>query len=121
MTYRIERLSCGIAFVFDGKPDEKVRTCLKSAGFRWSPGAGHWWRRQVVPYADLSLHIDKLLHPGRPDGTCWRCGSAEGRFRNHGAATPVYCDACHVENEQAEADARRLAAVDFDMANNRSM
>jgi hypothetical protein len=25
---------------------------------------------------------------------CWKCGDPNGKFRNLGAATPVWCDAC---------------------------
>lgn len=32
---------------------------------------------------------------------CWICGNPAGKFRNLGAATPVWCDACH-ENEKAK-------------------
>lgn len=35
---------CRIQFVFDGKPDEDVRSLLKSHGFRWSPREGAWQR-----------------------------------------------------------------------------
>jgi len=26
---------------------------------------------------------------------CWICGDPSGKFRPHGAATPVHCDKCH--------------------------
>lgn len=28
-------------------------------------------------------------------GPCWICGAPDGKFRQHGAATSVHCDACH--------------------------
>ena len=33
-----------IQFLFDGKPDEKIREILKSRGFRWAPSEGAWQR-----------------------------------------------------------------------------
>jgi hypothetical protein len=33
-----------ICFQFDGKPEEKIRTALKSRGFKWSPSRGLWVR-----------------------------------------------------------------------------
>ena len=32
--------------------------------------------------------------PKGPDAPCWECKAPEGYFRNLGAATPVWCDAC---------------------------
>ena len=31
---------------------------------------------------------------------CWECRRPEGKFRAHGAATPVYCDTCNAKFEQ---------------------
>jgi len=39
---------------FDGKPDEKTRSILKSNGFRWSPREGAW-QRQLTGNAEYSL------------------------------------------------------------------
>ena len=39
---------------FDGKPDEKTRSILKSNGFRWSPREGAW-QRQLNGNAEYSL------------------------------------------------------------------
>ena len=39
---------------FDGKPDEKTRTLLKSSGFRWSPRESAW-QRQLTGNAEYSL------------------------------------------------------------------
>lgn len=33
-----------LQIVFDGKPDEEVRTKLKASGFRWAPSVGAWQR-----------------------------------------------------------------------------
>jgi hypothetical protein len=30
---------------------------------------------------------------------CWKCGDPDGKFRNLGAATPVWCDACFAVEE----------------------
>lgn len=35
---------CRIQFIFDGKPDDEVRSLLKSRGFKWSPREGAWQR-----------------------------------------------------------------------------
>lgn len=34
-----------VMFFFSGKPDEKIRACLKSWGFKWSPTRGAWVRQ----------------------------------------------------------------------------
>lgn len=52
---------------------------------------------------------------------CWICGDAQGKFRQLGAATPVWCDACHTAEmnksksyvrdpgeDQADRDCERL-------------
>ena len=82
---------------FNDKPDERIRGMLKASGFRWSPSAGLWWRSRVAGAADFLTALDRAISPRRPDGVCWRCQSPAGYFRNHGAATPVHCDACHQE------------------------
>jgi hypothetical protein len=33
-----------VQFLFDGKPDEEIRTLLKSHSFRWAPSEGAWQR-----------------------------------------------------------------------------
>ncbi len=82
-----------VQIMFADKPPEPVRALLKAHGFRWCPSPACWWRRGVTGAADVLAGIDRLLNPDRPDGACWTCG-APGRFRNHGAATPVLCDTC---------------------------
>jgi hypothetical protein len=89
------------SITFSAKPPDDVRAMLKAAGFRWSP-AGHWFRTRSAGAADFLAALDRKLNPGRPDGACWSCG-APGRFRPQGAATPVYCDACHAKH-QAQPD-----------------
>lgn len=34
-----------VQFVFDGKPDEDVRSILKRHAFKWSPSRGAWVRQ----------------------------------------------------------------------------
>lgn len=34
-----------IQIVFDGKPDEAIRSTLKANGFRWAPSQGAWQRQ----------------------------------------------------------------------------
>ena len=83
-----------VTFRFADKPADKVRSILKAHGFRWNPKCGLWWRRRINGAADVAGAIDKALRPAdASDGTCWQCG-APGRFRYHGAATPVLCDDC---------------------------
>ena len=99
MTYSIGQRQ--VTITFDSKPDERVRSCLKANSFRWNPAGGYWWRTRVTGAADVIAAVRKLTESKRPDGKCWKCQSAEGYFRNFGAATPVYCDACaKVEDEK---------------------
>ena len=95
MRYTIDHGQVTVAF--DGKPPEKVRQTLKANGFRWSPGAGFWWRRRVTGAADVITAISKMVGPKIPDGPCWSCKAPEGYFRPRGAATPVLCDDCNRE------------------------
>jgi hypothetical protein len=81
--------------MFNHKPAERIRAMLKANGFRWSPVGGFWWRGRVEGFADFLAALDRALHPGRPDGACWRCNGPEGFFRPFGASTPVYCEACN--------------------------
>lgn len=41
-------------FIFDDKPDSKIRRELKSRGFRWSPSQGAW-QRQISNNADYTM------------------------------------------------------------------
>ncbi len=97
ITFRYQIGGGAVTVSFTDKPDERVRSILKSNGFRWNPALGQWWRTKVTGAADVIGAIDRALNPDRPDGPCWRCGQP-GRFRRHGAATPVYCDACAALN-----------------------
>jgi hypothetical protein len=80
---------------FPDKPSEAIRALLKRTGFRWSPSAACWYRRSLRGAADFLPALDRKMNPRRPDGACWRCHAPEVFFRPRGAATPVYCDACH--------------------------
>lgn len=80
---------------FSEKPDERIRAMLKANGYRWSPAAGEWWHHGCRGAADFLAALDRAIGPRKPDGACWRCQAPEGYFRPRGAATPVYCDACH--------------------------
>ncbi|HEX7666658.1 MAG TPA: DUF3560 domain-containing protein, partial [Polyangiaceae bacterium] len=40
----IEERENRVRIIFEGKPDEAVRTALKKSGFHWSPSAGAWQR-----------------------------------------------------------------------------
>jgi hypothetical protein len=90
----------GVRVTFSEKPPDAIRSILKANGFRWSPVGGLWWRRAVKGAADFLGALDRAVGPRRPEGACWACGAPEGYFRPHGAATPVYCDACHAKRQE---------------------
>jgi hypothetical protein len=104
LTFTDSISSNGVRIRFSAKPDERIRGILKANGFRWSPNAGHWWRRRISDAAEFLWALDRALNPGRPDGACWVCKSPNGFFRSEGPATPVRCYAC-----QAAALAKRSA------------
>jgi hypothetical protein len=81
---------------FSAKPDDRIRSMLKYNGFRWSPGAGLWWRRRISGAADFLSALDLALN-GPRKAKCWMCGSPDGHFRSEGAATPVRCDECQAK------------------------
>lgn len=83
-----------VSIRFPEKPPDDVRSILKAHGFRWSPQSAAWWRSRVSGAADVLAAIDKALRPADwSDAPCWSC-QRPGRFRNRGAAAPVYCDHC---------------------------
>lgn len=88
--------SYGTMITFPEKPNEATLSCLKRWGFRWNPRGAYWFRARVNGAADAIAAIRRCAnpYPKPPDGACWSCGSPEGFFRNHGAATPVICAAC---------------------------
>lgn len=89
-------------FKFAEKPPEAIRSILKGHGYRWSPASSVWWRPRATGHADVAMAIDHVIHKlsGKPDGQCWDCTSPQGFFRNYGAGTPVYCDACHAKHNK---------------------
>ncbi len=109
---------------FDGKPSEAVRSCLKANGFRWSPSGSYWWRSRITGAADVLDSVRRIIDRESgvklPDAPCWLCKDPNGYFRNRGAATPVWCDACDKKAREDD-ERRRIAADDFDLANNRSL
>jgi hypothetical protein len=104
------------ALRFSAKPDERIRAILKGAGFRWSPSSATWWRSRVTGGADflaaLSRAIDDAHGIRRPVGPCWACQSPDGFFRNRGAASPVWCDACVA---RFDAEEKSTAGDSFDL------
>lgn len=47
--------------IFDGKPDEEIRSLLKSNGFKWAPSHGAW-QRQITANGKFALNrvVEKL-------------------------------------------------------------
>lgn len=61
-------------FRFDGKPNERVRTCLKGHGYTWNPRAMVWWKPAATGYADcitglglLGCQLTGKIEHGGPD------------------------------------------------------
>lgn len=59
-----------LQLIFDGKPDDEVRTILKSNGYRWSPKNGTW-QRKLTDNARVSVErveqgIQALVPQERP-------------------------------------------------------
>lgn len=48
-------------FIFNGKPNESVRTALKSNGFKWSPSRGAWVRQLNANGISASKRVMSLL------------------------------------------------------------
>lgn len=89
-------------FKFAEKPPEAIRNILKGYGYRWSPAGQVWYAHRATGYANCCAALDAYIRiqSGAPDGQCWECQSPQGFFRNYGAATPVYCDACHAKHNK---------------------
>jgi hypothetical protein len=64
---RIDEAENRVRLHFPGKPDEKTRKGLKSAGFRWSPTVGAW-QRMASPGAWYAARevATRALEAGRP-------------------------------------------------------
>ena len=107
-----------VSLKFGGKPSATVRSIMKAARFRWSPGSAEWWSRKVTGAADIIEAIQKQLDKEsgirRPDGPCHKCQAPDGFLRLHGAASTVLCDAC----EQLDRDEynRKYHSDPVDMA-----
>ena len=43
-------------------------------------------------------------------GPCWACKSPNGKFRQYGAATPVYCDECEAKSRAGQPIGDAVAA-----------
>lgn len=56
--------NCRIQFIFDGKPDDKTRSLLKSYGFRWSPKETAWQRLLNENGRRAAQDILKMLNGG---------------------------------------------------------
>ena len=56
--------NCRIQFIFDGKPDDKTRSLLKSYGFRWSPKENAWQRLLNENGRRAAQDIIKMLNGG---------------------------------------------------------
>lgn len=65
-------------------------------------------------HAEHAHHTATATTPGAVVAPCWLCKDPNGRFRNYGAATPVYCDACH-EKERRLTGPTRYEPDRFDM------
>ena len=63
---RIEEAENRVRIVFDAKPDETVRSALKSAGFRWSPTSGAWQRHASNA---AWYEAKRILHADAPGGS----------------------------------------------------
>lgn len=50
VTLKIDKDSNRVKLFFEGKPEDEIRTKLKSHGFRWSPYNG-CWQRQISDWA----------------------------------------------------------------------
>jgi hypothetical protein len=111
---------CGLATIrFPAKPAPQVLAILKGSGFRWSRD-GYWWRTKISGFAEVLQALRGEVH-GPELYKCWTCDQ-QGPMRRYAARTWVACDACYAKQQEAEAaHAARLAADDFDLANNRSL
>ena len=47
-------------FKFAGKPDERVRNCLKGHGYRWNPRGMVWHKDAATGYADCIAGLGLL-------------------------------------------------------------
>jgi hypothetical protein len=92
---------------FESKPPATIRDALKRNKFRWYGACQEWQARVWNGAADFLGWLEKAMNPGKPDGACWVCQSAEGFFRPEGAATPVRCNECQAEVNRAKKELER--------------
>lgn len=59
-TYKEEDNRC--QFVFDGKPEESIRSILKGNGFRWSPSRGAWVRQYTANGCFAARRVKEKLN-----------------------------------------------------------
>ena len=50
-----------LQLIFEGKPDEKIRSILKSNGFRWAPSQNAWQRQLTVNAKAALKRIEKEI------------------------------------------------------------
>jgi hypothetical protein len=99
MTISTDHYTCqfgptGVCVQFPQRPPPEAIQALKLRGFRWNPAGHYWWKRHAADTPAVLDALRAIFAPvPTPRGPCWICG-APGTFRNRGAATPVYCDAC---------------------------
>lgn len=60
-TYRENSETMRVQFLFDGKPDEEIRTLLKSEGFRWAPSQGAWQRQLTAAGRAAATRVRRVL------------------------------------------------------------
>jgi hypothetical protein len=112
MTTFTTQFANGVTVRFPEKPPEAIRSMLKANGFRW--GNGCWYRRTIKGAADFLTALERKCRPaGTPDAPCWTCKDPAGFFRNQGAATPVYCDACWIKLNTPAEQAAHSPYVDY--------
>jgi hypothetical protein len=78
---RVEEAENRVRIMFDAKPDESVRSALKSAGFRWSPTSGAWQRHASAAAWYEAKRILRVDAP--PATTC----APRGKPANQNALT----------------------------------
>ena len=59
--YREDPTECRVMFIFDGKPEDAVRTILKRNGFKWSPKRSAWTRQFTGNGQRAASYVKKEL------------------------------------------------------------
>ena len=55
--WQINETKGGVEIRFQGIPSDSIRDALKSAGFRWSKAAGHWWAKRTTETEDIARQL----------------------------------------------------------------